>query len=466
MSARASSRVSGVGDARAGRSGPGRPRPGRRAGSGRRPGGRSPRPCPRSRARTSPGRVRIRFTTTRTGAPARRSRRSTSAAGQPGRARRGPRCRPRRTSSATSSAPRVSWLRPGRVPRSPAGSSSRLNPVSTTTCPLAAATSRRCSTTPVADLDPALGPREPGDDGEPVVDAALHRREPRLEGAVGGQPGRAQQPGDLVEDAEVLGDGRRRRGRRRPESCATALREQASQADRHGRATGGAGRTPHRPPPDLGPTGGPARRLGIVERLEARRRAVRLGLQRVGQPVEVVVAEEDVDPDPRRPQAGRPRSRVRRRRRAPGAGGGRRPRSGRGRERRGRRPRRRPGRRCWSASSSSTSTQRLSTTIPGRAPISSSTGDSHAAPAATTRTTIIGSAPADHGQGRAVGGGEQPEEALGLSRGHARAPACACRRSRTPGRPEERRARSRRTAPVARRRPGEAWQPVCAAGRT
>ena len=56
--------------------------------------------------------------------------------------------------------------------------------------------------------------------------------------------------------------------------------------------------------------------------------------------------------------------------------------------------------------------------MPLRAPISSRAGDSHAAPAATTRTTTT-SAPADDGERGVVGRGEQPEEPLGLAAGHA-----------------------------------------------
>ena len=79
--------------------------------------------------------------------------------------------------------------------------------MSTTTCPWSRATSRRCSTDAGADLDPAVGARQAGDDGQvgrPT--AALHRAEPLVEHAARGQPGRGEQAGDLVEDAELLGD--------------------------------------------------------------------------------------------------------------------------------------------------------------------------------------------------------------------------------------------------------------------
>ena len=87
-----------------------------------------------------------------------------------------------------------------------AGSSSRLKPVSTTTCPCARATSSRCSTGAGAHLDPAVGARQPGDHrrGGRRRRAAPTRTARRAAAAPPAGP--REQAGHLVEDAELLGD--------------------------------------------------------------------------------------------------------------------------------------------------------------------------------------------------------------------------------------------------------------------
>ena len=54
------------------------------------------------------------------------------------------------------------------------------------------------------DLHPAVGARQPGDDAQPVVEGALHRPEPLRQLSGRGNSGGRQQPGDLVDDAELL----------------------------------------------------------------------------------------------------------------------------------------------------------------------------------------------------------------------------------------------------------------------
>ena len=77
--------------------------------------------------------------------------------------------------------------------------------MSTSTWPCGRASSSSASTVPGADLGPPVRARQPGDHGQPRVDAALHRGEPLLQRAGAGEPGRRQQPRDLVEDPEHLG---------------------------------------------------------------------------------------------------------------------------------------------------------------------------------------------------------------------------------------------------------------------
>ena len=122
--------------------------------------------------------------------------------GRPGRPNRRP--APHRPGQAR---PASSGCAAAGDPNSATGSDSRLKPVSTTTSPCAAATSRRCSTDPDRSLDPPIGPGQPGDHGQVLADRRLHRSEPRLEHPARGEPGRGEQAGDLVEDAELLGHG-------------------------------------------------------------------------------------------------------------------------------------------------------------------------------------------------------------------------------------------------------------------
>ena len=159
---------------------------------------------------------------------------------------------------------------------------------------------------PGPDLDPAVGPRQPGDHAEVLVEAALHRREPLRELPAPRQPGRGEQAGHLVEDAELLGDARRRTGRRRRARARAAAgrarrRAPAATVVRPG-APAGPQTATTRPAADaaLGRRGGPRGR-----RLVGRRTPVggRLGRRhRVGQRVEVVVGDERSDADPGGPQ--------------------------------------------------------------------------------------------------------------------------------------------------------------------
>ena len=174
---------------------------------------------------------RIRLTTTRSRRAAGEVAQLDQAAREPGEADRvgvadhhAPR-RPPRARPASSGCGRAA----SRSPRP--GSSSRLNPVSTTTCPCSRARLQQVLEGAGPDLDPAVGARQPGHHGQVRVDAALHRGEPLRELAGRGQPGRGEQPGDLVEDAELLGDG-------------TAV---GVGVDEHGRAAG-AGRARRRAP--------------------------------------------------------------------------------------------------------------------------------------------------------------------------------------------------------------------------
>ena len=57
-----------------------------------------------------------------------------------------------------------------------------------------------------ADLGPAVGTRQPGHHGELRVEGPLDAGEPLLQPPAGGQPGRRQQSGDLVQHAQRLGD--------------------------------------------------------------------------------------------------------------------------------------------------------------------------------------------------------------------------------------------------------------------
>ncbi len=159
-----------------------------------------------------PSESRIRLTTTVTGASdasrsstrVRASRASPVGSAEPTTT----------TWSAAATASRVSWLRDRLRPRS--ASSSRLKPVSTTTSP----TSRRAVEHDVEHtgprLDPAVRPRQPGEHLEAVGQHATAPRE-RLgvQGARVDEPGGSEQSGDLVEHAEVLGDGTAVRDRRR-----------------------------------------------------------------------------------------------------------------------------------------------------------------------------------------------------------------------------------------------------------
>ncbi len=149
---------------------------------------------------------RIRFTTTRMGTPGQRSRRSTSPARESRQSDRVGRAhheqlvghlqRPERELVATRPRDQVA----GRVVlEAEAGVHDHM-------------TGRARDLDEVLDdpgphLDPSLGPRESGHDRQPVADRALHRAEPRLQGAVAGEAGGAEESRHLVEDAEVLGDG-------------------------------------------------------------------------------------------------------------------------------------------------------------------------------------------------------------------------------------------------------------------
>ena len=142
-----------------------------------------------------------------------------------------------------------------------------------------------------------VGPGQPGDHGEPVAEGALHGAEPGLERTVGRQPGGREQPRGLVEDTEVLGHRAAVRVRVDQRRAASAAGEHRGQRRRHRRASGRAGGTPDRDdPPGVVRLG---RQVGVVGRLGLEGRPVHLGLEQIGQPLEVVGTDEYLDTDPR-----------------------------------------------------------------------------------------------------------------------------------------------------------------------
>ncbi len=237
----------------------------------------------------------------------------------------------------------------------------------------------------------AVGAGQAGDHRQPAVDASLHRGEPGLQRAAGRQPGRGEQPRDLVHDARAAGRPCRRRGQRRPGSCVAVAgparrRSPAASVVRPGAPAGPQTTTtrPVAPGAGTGAAGGSAGGRAAVgvgsgavttvgQRRPARRRPRGRG-SRSGSRA----------PDPARPRRPPPPPPAARR-----ACAGGRP-----------RPRSRPGESrpstatsAWpalaEASRSSMSTHRFSTTTPGWSLSAVSAVDSHGAPEATIRATII-----------------------------------------------------------------------------
>ena len=289
------------------------------------------------------------MTTTRTGAPGAAFAQVDQAAREPREPDRVGACRPPAPRRPRRGRRGSAGCAPGARRRSPAGSSSRLNPVSTTTWPWPRATSSRCSTTPDAHLDPALAPRQPGDDGQPVAEGSLAPCRSRASSApsavsraaLSSPETSSSTPRCWATDAAVgVGVDQRRpqpaRGRApTPARSPTVVRPGAPAGPQTATTRPGPpARQAGRPSSSGSPrrTGGPSTSASSAS----------------GSRVEVVVADQDVDADPRGAGARRSRSRPPPPPRAPGAGGARRPRSGRGRARRGRRPRRPPARHCWS----------------------------------------------------------------------------------------------------------------------
>ena len=99
---------------------------------------------------------RIRLTTTRTGAPSVTLAELDQAAGQPGEADRVGGADDHHLVGRARARPASSGCAPGREPNSAAGRSSRLKPVSTTTCAVAARDLEQVLDGAGADLDPAV----------------------------------------------------------------------------------------------------------------------------------------------------------------------------------------------------------------------------------------------------------------------------------------------------------------------
>ena len=178
--------------------------------------------------------------------------------------------------------------------------------MSTTTWPWSRPTSRRCSTTPDRTSTHRSGRGSPVT--TPRCGPIVRCTDPNRSGehAPGGQPGGREQPGDLVEDPELLGDGTAVGvgvDQRRP---ASASRQLGGQPHGEGGAARGSRGTPDRQDPPARPSGrcGSLPRPGssAPRRRRCRRRLV--GQDRVGQGGQLGLGDRRADPDPGGPQPG------------------------------------------------------------------------------------------------------------------------------------------------------------------
>ena len=206
---------------------------------------------PRISRSLQPSVGRVRLTTTRGRTPGTTSRSSTS----PRASRASPTgsAEPTTsTSSARCTAVSVIWLRCGAAPANgSAASASRQKPASTTTYD---ARRRRLVEEVVErggpDLAPPVGARQPGEHPQVLVDLAGEAAEPvgvELTGV--GRTRGGQQPGDLVEHAEVLGDRAAVGVDVEQERVPPQPGHRGGEPDRHRGPTGCTGRSPHRDHP-------------------------------------------------------------------------------------------------------------------------------------------------------------------------------------------------------------------------